>query len=697
MPRERHEGGGPQDGRENEDDFVIGSQADRAATDLALSVHGAVLWHYRFADDRLTWFPAELGRLLAMPGADESALRSRLRDLVDPLLVTASAAPVWQDQQLERSLETADGVRRWIRFRARPVGRGETAGLVGIATDAWPGDGDARQLAVLADRYRLLVELSPDAICVHQDGVVTYVNPAAVRLLGAGSDRQLLGHYIGEFVVEPSLRNLWKRVSGLTEHGMVSEPAEVALVRQDGEQVLIESVSVRTTWKDRPAFQVFMRDITAQRQAERALHEQAVRDPLTGLRNRRGMQELLAALTAEEPDQLGLVFCDIDNFKRINDSLGHEAGDEVLVALARKLTAALPAECTAGRLSGDEFLIVCGQLDGVGGLQALTQHVAEVLRTVVPAGNQLVSVSAATGGAVLTGAMTGQDLLRYADAAMFHAKSRGPGRISLADPELITAVESQLHLEGELRQALGADELELHFQPILDGSGAVVAAEALLRWFHPEHGRLSPGLILAAAEQGDLTRELDRWVLRTALAEATSWVAARGAAAPAVAVNLGALLPGDPDFLDEITRLVADSGLPPDRLVLEVVETAVVDLTPQAYAAMTELADRGVRFALDDFGTGYSTLSRLKDLPVHVLKLDRTFVTAIDTDPVDHAIARAIITMTHATGRTCVAEGIETPEQLHVLKDLDVDFYQGFLFARPLPAEQLRQHLTAER
>jgi diguanylate cyclase (GGDEF)-like protein/PAS domain S-box-containing protein len=661
--------------------------------DLALSVHGAVLWHYRFADDELTWFSAELDRLLGMPRADESALRARLRELLEPLLVSAVTSPTWQDLQLEQSLEAPDGVTHWIRLRARPVSEGEAASLVGIATDAWPSGEDARQLTVLADRYRLLVELSPDAICVHQDGVLTYVNPATVRLLRADSDQQVLGHRIQEFVVDPSLRDLWKRVAGLTEQGMASEPAEVALTCLDGAQVLIESVSVRTTWNDRPAFQVFMHDITAQRQAEQALHDQAIHDPLTGLLNRRGMNELLATLTTEEPDQLGLVFCDIDNFKRINDSLGHEAGDAVLATLARQLSTSLPSTCTVGRLSGDEFLIVTADLETVGGLQALTRHVSETLRTVVPAGSQLVSISASTGGAVLTGAMTGQDLLRHADTAMFHAKSRGPGRISLADPELVTAVESQLQLESELRQALTSDELELHYQPILDSNSTVAAAEALLRWNHPQHGRLSPGVILATAEQGNLTRDLDRWVLRTALAEATTWPAGQPDP-PAVAVNLAELLPGDPDFYDEILQLVTDADLPPDRLVLEVVETALVDLTPQGHEAMTELARRGVRFALDDFGTGYSTLSRLKDLPVHILKLDRTFVTTIDTDSVDYAITRAIVTMTHAMDRICVAEGVETIQQLRTLQHLNIDHYQGFLLAHPLPADQLHAHLA---
>lgn len=669
---------------------------DRVMLDLTLGLHGAVAWRYRIADDTLTCSSDGLDRLLAMPGADVESLQARLRELLDPVIVSAATTSMWRDAELEQPFEDQYGVPCGIRVRARPVGQGHPAELVGIATDARACGEEARQLAILADRYRLLAELSPDAICVHQDGLLTYVNPATVRLVRAQSKEQLLGHPISEFVAEPSLDELRQRVAGLAEPGMASAPTEVRLRCVDGDTVLIESVSVRTEWNDHPAFQVLMRDITAQRRAEEALHEQATHDDLTGLLNRRGMNEMLTWLTSREPSKVGLVFCDIDNFKRINDSLGHEAGDELLIALARQLSASVPPKCTVGRLSGDEFLVITADLRAVGGLQALTRGVSEALRITVPIRDQMISVSVSTGGALLTGAMTGQDLLRYADVAMFHAKSRGSGRISLADSQIISAAEGQLQLEGELRHAIGANALTLHYQPIVDRDGTTVAGEALLRWSHPERGQLDPGIILSAAEQGDLMRELDQWVLRTALADAARWSTCN-ATPPSVGVNLGGLLPGDPDFLDIVTEAIANSEVPFDRVVLEVVETALVDISPRTHQAMTDLANLGVRFALDDFGTGYSTLSRLKELPVHILKLDRTFVTKIDTDQVDHAIARAIVTMTHAMDRICVAEGVETHEQLRVLQSLEVDHYQGYLVARPQPAASFRAHLAAHR
>lgn len=685
MPRVEHEDTGS--------DLPSGDeQLDRAAVQVTLAAHGAVLWQYRYCSDELTWFCSDPSRLLALPGADAETLRSRLRALLDPVINTARTAAPGQDLESQRSFEDADGLTRWVHMRTRPFGADQPEGLVGVVSDAWPDGTDTRQLAVFAERYRLLVELTPDATCVHQDGVITYVNPAAVRLLRADTDEQLLGRFIGEFIAEPALSALYQRVSGLTEEGMGSEPTEVRLSCLDGSAVLVKSVSVRTTWHDQPAFQVLMHDITEQRRAERALRAQATHDELTGLLNRRGVHELLANLTVTAVEPVGVVFCDIDNFKRINDSLGHEAGDELLVALAQQLVTSLPAECAIGRISGDEFLIVGTDLTALGGMQVVMQRVADTLRTTVPVSDQLVSVSASTGGALLTGSMTGHDVLRHADVAMFDAKSRGPGRMSLADSERVTVVESQLRLEGELRHALATGALALHYQPIVAGDGAIIAVEALLRWPHPRHGLLTAGPILTAAEQGNLVQDLDRWVLRTALTEAVNWPRV-GGAQPAVAVNLSNSLLGDSTFLGELHGLLDESGVDPQRVVLEVLETGLVDLTAATESAMHGLVARGVRFALDDFGTGYSSLARLKTLPVHLLKLDRSFVSTIDTVPADRAIAHAIVTMTHALGHACVAEGVETSRQLHTLRELDVDSYQGYFFFRPMSAAELRNHL----
>ncbi|MHA6799879.1 putative bifunctional diguanylate cyclase/phosphodiesterase [Bounagaea algeriensis] len=676
-----------------------GNVADRDFLDLALALNDAVLWVYSFSRDEMRWVSPGLEQLLAIPGATTEQQHARLRELASPLIVSARTAPVWRELELERSFESPDGGERAVRFRARRTRRDDRGGeeeLRGVVTDTSEAHHDRRELADLAERYRLLTELTPVAICVHQDGVITYVNSAAVDLVEADSDADVLERPITEFLGAAAVPALRERIDELDTPGATSPPTEVTVNRFDGNTVLIESVSVRIMWRGRPAYQVILRDITEQRAAEDQLRYQAEHDELTGLLNRTGVNDVLAELTGVQRRQTALLFCDIDNFKRINDSLGHEAGDELLTTLAHRLVQEVPPECSVARISGDEFLVVCPGVGPGEELDRVATLVSESLRTVVPVREELVSVSASTGAAVFEGGMTGQDLLRYADMAMFHAKSRGPGRVSLANPALISAVEAQVHLEGQLREAMRTDQLALYFQPIVDTDGTVVELEALLRWPHPERGLLAPDTILPVAQQADLLRELDCWVLRTALTEAAQWPG-DGARRPAVAVNLARLLPTDPHFFEDVTAIIAGSGISPERVVLEMVETELVELTTVAHRAMAELAERGVRFAIDDFGTGYSSLARLKDIPAQTIKLDRRFVASVDDDTVDHAIARAVIDIAGVLERTCVAEGVETTSQLRTLAELGVDLYQGYLFSRPLPAAELRAGLQRER
>jgi diguanylate cyclase (GGDEF)-like protein len=433
---------------------------------------------------------------------------------------------------------------------------------------------------------------------------------------------------------------------------------------------------------------VAVQDISERRRAAEVLRHQATHDELTGLPNRAAVKHLLGELLAG-PDaaKVAVMFCDIDNFKRVNDSLGHDAGDELLVALARRLEDGLPEHCTVARLSGDEYVVICADVDAVGGVSTLTSRVSTLLRTAVPVHGQLVRVSASIGATVPNGSpVTGGDLLRFADAAMFEAKDRGPGRVSVASPALIASADRQMCLEGELRDALTSDGLALYYQPVVDAEGAVLTAEALVRWPHPDRGLLAPNVFLPVAEQGDLLRELDRWVLRTALREATTWPTMNGRQV-GVAVNLSGLVPGDADFVDVVANTVAETGIAWDRVVLELVETSLVDLPSRSRSAMRELVARGVRFAVDDFGTGYSSLARLKDLPAQIIKVDRSFVAGVSSDSSDFAVASAVVDMARAMGRSCVAEGVETATQFHVLRGMGVDAYQGWLFSPAVPAK----------
>ncbi|GAB3558050.1 diguanylate cyclase (GGDEF)-like protein/PAS domain S-box-containing protein [Actinopolyspora lacussalsi] len=478
-------------------------------------------------------------------------------------------------------------------------------------------------------------------------------------------------------------------------NGRRDEPLQRMLARSDGRPVYCElhsSLSVRDDGTK--SWLVVFQDVTERRRNAEALRFQATHDELTGLPNRAAVKEMLGNMLAEgDPDRIAVLFCDIDNFKRINDSLGHDAGDDLLVALARRLEGGLPDGCVAARISGDEFVVICSDVHEVGGTDSLATRVSGLLRTAVPVRGQLVRVSASIGASVPDGTDDGADLLRFADAAMFEAKRGGPGRVSLAGPSLMASADSQLHLEGQLREALHHDQLTLYYQPVVDRRGIIVSAEALLRWPHQERGLLSPGTFLPVADQGGLMRDIDRWVLRTSLREAAEWPGS-GATAVSVAVNLAGMVPGDHDFVDYVTDCVNQAGISWDRVVLELVESSLVDLPSRARAAMTELVDRGARFAVDDFGTGFSSLARLKELPAQIIKVDRRFVADIHSDNSDFAVAKAVVDMANAMGRSCIAEGVENAQQFDTLLGAGVFEHQGWFFSPPVPAAEFHAMLA---
>ncbi|WP_169336084.1 putative bifunctional diguanylate cyclase/phosphodiesterase [Actinopolyspora halophila] len=469
------------------------------------------------------------------------------------------------------------------------------------------------------------------------------------------------------------------------------------LARSDGEPVTC-NVHSAVSMEDSGArfWQVVFQDVTEEHRRAAELHHQATHDELTGLPNRSGIHEHLEGeLGVRAEGQIAVLFCDLDNFKRINDSLGHEAGDELLVALARRLKSGLPDSCTVGRLFGDEFLVVCSNLDTAGGLEQLATNVSELMDTPLVVREQTVWLTASIGAAVVERAdTTSHDLVRFADAAMFEAKARSPGGIEKASEEVIVSTNRQVQAEGELREAIGNDRLTLHYQPIVAEDGTITMAEALLRWSHPELGLVGPSVILSVAEQGNLLRELDRSVLRMALREAATWPLVRGRPIR-IAVNFGGLLPDDPYFAEIVSRIIAESGIDRERVVLEVVETSLSDLPDRGREDMVELARGGVRFAIDDFGTAYSSLKRLKELPVQLIKIDRGFVTGTEDDPADLAIVRAIVDMARGLDCGCVAEGVETVPQLRRLVDLGVDTFQGFLFSHPQTATAFRSMLAS--
>ncbi|MBA8826800.1 diguanylate cyclase (GGDEF)-like protein/PAS domain S-box-containing protein [Saccharopolyspora lacisalsi] len=585
-----------------------------------------------------------------------------------------------------------DGERFWahVVITAQRTPAGELDGFIKVTRDE--SEANVRQQRSRR-QFADLFELASSGIALLDDGGnFLDANGALGDLLGyrlselwAKTDRDLLHPRDGGDGLLPS-------TSGPASGGVDEPIPHRMLVRSDGELVLCQ-VSSRASVRDdgsRSWLAVF-HDVTEQvRQAEVLRHE-ATHDDMTGLLNRRGFEELLSSLLGADSADLAVLFCDLDNFKRVNDSLGHEAGDELLVAVAERLTTELPPKCTPARFYGDEFVIVCSHPGSPDELETLTRAVDDLFRIAVPLRGRMVHLSASVGAttAVDSGASVG-DLLQSSEAAML-------GKRRIEQGQRVDSIRSdgdQLALEEDLRAAIERDRLDLHYQPIVANDGSVIIAEALLRWTHPELGLLTPDVVLDVAAQGGLLADLDRCVLRRALRESADWQVP-GENPLCIAVNLGGLRPDQPGFVAEVRSMIDDEGVDPNRVVLEMLETVFSELGSQPRRAMTELVDLGVRFAIDDFGTGYSSLARLKELPAQIVKLDRKFVAGVGTEVTDLGINRAVTELVRTMGSFCVAEGVEEATQHHLLRAIGVDAYQGYLFSAPLPPSDFRDFIAA--
>jgi diguanylate cyclase (GGDEF)-like protein len=430
---------------------------------------------------------------------------------------------------------------------------------------------------------------------------------------------------------------------------------------------------------------------------EDAARHAALHDPLTGLPNRTlALDRIDRALARRRRDgtSVAVLALDLDRFKLINDSLGHEAGDELLVALATRLSETLRPSDTIARLGGDEFVAVCESPDRVRHVAELVERISAALGRVValPQGEHMLTAGIGIALAERDDD-TSASLLRDADAAMHRAKSRGPGSYELFDPTVRAQLVSRLQMEGELRRALEHKQLRVHYQPIIDAtSGEPVAVEALVRWQHPDHGLIPPLEFIPIAEETGLIFELGRQVLEAACAQGAAWQR-RYPAPLQIFVNVSGSQIADLRFPAEVAALAKRSGLSSGTLGLEVTESILIDDTDSSSAVLRELARNGVRVILDDFGTGYSSLSHVRRFPLSAVKVDRSFVDGLGSKPEDAAIMSAIVGMCRALGLVVVAEGVETDTQHHELRKLGCEQAQGYLLCRPMPPEDITEFL----
>ena len=434
-------------------------------------------------------------------------------------------------------------------------------------------------------------------------------------------------------------------------------------------------------------------------QARASLQQAAHYDPLTNLLNRRSFNEVFAEKLrshAQQGQALALMFLDIDHFKRINDSLGHDAGDQLLKEVAERIRHTLRDQDVVARFGGDEFCILVS-LSRIEEARALARRIMARMKKPITLARRHMVMTTSVGIAIYPrDGETCEELLKHADLALYQSKGSGRNAVHFFSEHLRNKASMELELEEELRQALKKDRgLLLHYQPILDlGSGRIGKLEALVRWQHPRLGLLSPNRFIGIAEANGFIGELDAWVLRRACQDLRQLTARHAHPDLRVAVNCSALNLSHDDLPDEVARALKASGLRAQRLELEVTENALMSNVNQALTLLQRIRDLGVGISIDDFGTGYSSLAYLKRLPLDTLKVDRSFMLELPGANADRQIVQAIVGMAHTLNLQVVAEGVENAEQLAFLRQLGCDYIQGYLLSKPLPLESLAQFLA---
>jgi diguanylate cyclase (GGDEF)-like protein/PAS domain S-box-containing protein len=613
--------------------------------------------------------------------------------------VVRESGPAAPERRLttEFRIVRPDGEMRWVRTQASPLyGRdGEHAGFVGSFEDVTNELEAVRELAAREAEYRMLAENSSDFLARHApDGTYRYASPASVVITGYGPE-ELIGTSPFAHVAEDDSERVAEHQQRVLER---DAPDTIAfrLRRKDGELRWLETTTraVRDEVGVRELVSV-TRDISERKEAELELSHAALHDTLTGLPNRALFLDRLGLAlrrTERRSGSVAVLFCDLDRFKIVNDSLGHDAGDRMLVDVASRIGAALRPADTVARFGGDEFTILCEDIAGEIEAATIAQRIVDVFREPFLLEDGEVFLATSLGIAIARGTDDrGADLIRDADAAMYRAKERGKGRYEIFDEAMRADAVARLETESALRRALERGELLLHYQPEVDlETGTVAGYEALVRWEHPVRGLLGPSAFIPLAEETGLIVAIGEWVLREACTEAARW-AGLTPQPLTLSVNLSARQLAQHDLVAMVRRAMAETGTDPSTLCLEITESAVMESGTATTAQLRALKSLGVRLAIDDFGTGFSSLAHLRRFPVDVLKIDGTFVHGLGREPQDASIAAAVISLAHALGLTTVAEGIETAEQLAILTQLGCDRGQGHLFARAQPpAEAIR-------
>jgi diguanylate cyclase (GGDEF)-like protein/PAS domain S-box-containing protein len=547
-------------------------------------------------------------------------------------------------------------------------------------------------------RFRSLVQHSSDVIAVvdpADGGTIRYVSPSVTRVLGYSSGT-LDGRSLMSLLHPDDVTRAERMLSDAVTRSGVTAPTEWRIRHQDGRWMFVEAVG--TNLVHEPTVRgvvVNTRDITERKSLEAQLVHQAFHDPLTGLANRALFLDRVThalEITARYGRQpVAVLFLDLDNFKTINDSFGHVPADQLLAVVARRLVDAVRSSDTVARLGGDEFAILLEDPTVTMTPSLAAERITASLRAPFLVEGKEVFVTASIGIAIANQDFSPADLLRNADTAMYQAKARGKARYEVFEARMHAETLARLELENELRRALERNELSLRYQPIVSlKDGTITGMEALVRWEHPRRGTLLPAEFIALAEDTGLIVPIGEWVLKQACRQAKAWQSRYGSAVPfTMTVNVSGHQLQHVGMAAAVRAALADSGLDPATLVLEITESVLMQQTDTLLTSLRALKALRVRLAIDDFGTGYSSLSYLKRFPIDILKIAKPFIDDVGNGIADSALARAIIGLGDTLKLQTIAEGIEMPAQLAELRSLGCELGQGYYFARPLSPDAI--------
>lgn len=598
-----------------------------------------------------------------------------------------------QAVRYRRELTLPDGSKRMIEVDLVPhfIVSGVQQGAFVLINDITDQCHAEQLIRDSEARMRKFVLASNEGIVFHVDGVIADGNQAAERLLGY-SVAEVVGRSVLDFMSDATKPLVFEHVRSGYEH-----PYEAVVLHKDGREIPVEIIGKTMPGGDETYRLAVVRDITARKEAQARIEFMALHDTLTRLPNRAYLQESLDGLLAQARRNhrlLAVLFIDLDNFKTINDSLGHHAGDVLLCEVARRLSGTVRQADMVARLGGDEFVVVLAEIAHLDDASRVAAKVIDTVKAPVMIEGRLLSVSPSIGISVFPGdGENANALIRHADAAMYHAKDSGRSNYQFFMPSMSARAFGALNQEALLRDAITRHEFVLYYQPQVDVShGHLTGMEALVRWKHPTRGLVEPADFIPFAQERGLISAIGRWVLVEACRQIKVWHDAGFPRVP-VSINLSAIEFKQHDLVPAIAAALQSVALEARYLEIELTESVLLDHGPHLLERLAALKALGVGLAIDDFGVGYSSLAYLRRYPIDRLKIDRSFIHDIADDPDGHAIVTAITQMARSLKLLTVAEGVETLEQMGALRALGCSEFQGFLEARPMAPHDMEIYL----